>query len=138
MADENTYKNNLSMDDDDETQNAQAAQQDAEDNGADKDYEEIDEEPLQKPMERFFYHQRRALEETGKALDALLPPDFRSHSAAASQEFTRGFRVLVDAAIDELKRVSERSDDTQNEATDDDDDDTPSSTGKTKVKINVD
>jgi hypothetical protein len=136
MADENTYKNNLSMDDDDETQNAEAQ---TDDQNAQQDYEEIDEEPLQTPMERFFYHQRRALEETGRALDALLPPDFRSHSAAASQEFTQGFRVLVDAAIDELKRVSERSDQTQDETADDnDDDDTPSSTGKTKVKINVD
>jgi len=59
-------------------------------------------------MEQFFYHQRRALEETGKALEALLPPGFREHGSEALREFGRGFRILVDATIDELKRVSER------------------------------
>lgn len=92
------------------------------------------------PLEQFFYHQRRALEETGKALDALLPPGFKEHSAEASREFARGFRVLVDAAIDELKAVSEREEAKANTKTDDDDDDDdrPSSTGKTKVKVEVD
>lgn len=59
-------------------------------------------------MEQFLYHQRRALEETGKALEALLPPGFREHGSEALREFGRGFRILVDATIDELKRVSER------------------------------
>jgi len=97
-------------------------------------------EDAENPMERFFYHQRRALEETGKALEALLPPEFRKHGTEASKEFTKGFRVLVDAAIDELKKVSEREE-KANEADDDDandDDEPPSSTGKTKVKVKLD
>lgn len=107
---------------------------------------DIQEADLTSPMERFFYHQRRALEETGKALEALLPPGFREHSGEASREFTKGFRILVDAAIDELKKVSEKEDE-QTEALlndgmvddeDDDDDDRPSSTGKGKVKIDID
>lgn len=124
---DNEFKNNLSMDDG-------VPETEADTHAPESDFEEDD---VQTPMERFFYHQRRALEETGKALEALLPPDFRHHSATASQEFAKGFRVLVDAAIDELKRVSERSDDAEDEPQDDDDD-KPSTTGKTKVKVNVD
>lgn len=66
--------------------------------------QEVDEPEFETPMDRFFFHQRRALEETGKALEALLPPDFRSHAGEASKEFAKGFHVLVDAAIDELKK----------------------------------
>lgn len=104
-------------------------------------------EALNTPMDRFFFHQRRALEETGKALEALLPPDFRRHGGQASREFARGFRVLVDAAIDELKKVSEREDEDEDEDAsngpppDDsgnNDDDSPSTTGKTKVKVKLD
>ncbi len=104
------------------------------------------EDELENPMERFFYHQRRALEETGKALEALLPPDFRNHAGEASKEFAQGFRVLVDVAIDELKKVSEREeeektakktvDDTEGENSDDDD--PPATTGKTKVRVKLD
>lgn len=86
------------------------------------------------PIEEFLYHQRRALEETGKALEALLPEGFRTHGNNASKEFTRGFKVLVDAAMEEFKKASAKP---QDEAADNDDD-TPSTTGKTKVKVQVD
>ncbi|MCA9881652.1 MAG: hypothetical protein KC615_04995 [Anaerolineae bacterium] len=103
----------------------------------------IEEDAVDTPMERFFYHQRRALEETGKALEALLPPGFREHSGEASREFAKGFRILVDAAIDELKKVSEKEDpDTEERLAkleaEEDDDDRPSSTGSGKVKIDID
>ena len=108
--------------------------------------DDVTEDELYRPMEKFFYHQRRAMEETGRALEALMPPGFREHSTNASQEFTKGFRILVDAAIDELKRVSEREDtDAQQDADapdednkKDDDDDNNSSTGKNKVRVKVD
>ena len=101
------------------------------------------EEQFETAMDKFFFHQRRALEETGKALEALLPPDFRSHAGEASKEFGKGFRVLVDAAIDELKRVSEREEAAAakpktEEKKDDDDENTPPTTGKTKVKVKLD
>lgn len=96
--------------------------------------ENSEEEQLENPLEQFFYHQRRALEETGKALDALLPPGFKEHTSEAGREFTKGFKVLVDAAIDEMKKVSEKED----LQVDSDDDDKPSTTGKTKVKVQVD
>lgn len=82
------------------------------------------------PFEEFLYHQRRALEETGKALEALLPEGFRTHSSEATKEFTKGFRVLVDAAMDEIKKASQKT-----ETTDSDDD--VSTTGKAKVKVQV-
>jgi hypothetical protein len=92
--------------------------------------EEIGGEP-KTPLESFIFHQRKALEETGKALEALLPEGFREHGSEAGREFARSFKVLVDAAIDELRKVSEKADDEGGN-------DKPSTTGKTKVKVQVD
>jgi hypothetical protein len=107
--------------------------------------EELFEDEVDTPMERFFFHQLRALEETGKALEALLPPDFRNHAGEASKEFAKGFRILVDAAIDELKKVSEREEEEAKAAKGDvadddsnDDDEPPTTTGKTKVRVKLD
>lgn len=89
------------------------------------------EENPRNTFEEFLYHQRRALEETGKALEALLPEGFRTHSAEATREFTKGFRVLVDAAMDEIKKAAD------GHASSDAGDDDVSTTGKTKVKVQV-
>ena len=35
----------------------------------------------------FLEHQIKAAQETGHALNALIPPDFRTHSTEASREF---------------------------------------------------
>jgi hypothetical protein len=103
----------------------------------------------QTPLEQFLFHQRRALEETGKALESLLPPGFKEHTQAAGNEFANGFRVLVDAAIDEIKKASDSEDfksykrteqeqaATSSEDEDNDDDDTASS-GKGKIKVELD
>jgi hypothetical protein len=107
---------------------------------------QVNEEQFDTAMDKFFFHQRRALEETGKALEALLPPDFRSHAGEASKEFAKGFRVLVDAAIDELKKVSEREEvaaaakpkNEEKKEKDDDEDENRPTTGKTKVKVKLD
>src|SRR5512138_2720998 len=82
------------------------------------------------PLEAFIYHQRRALEEAGKAIDALLPDRFKEHGSVASQEFVKGFQVLVDAAITEIEKATS----TKVEEVGDDED-RPSTTGKTKVKV---
>ncbi len=79
------------------------------------------EEPVgdgsQTPLEQFIFHQRRGLEEFGKAMESLLPPRFKEHTQAAGNEFATGFRVLIDAAIDEIKKASEMEDhDAQGEA----------------------
>jgi hypothetical protein len=99
--------------------------------------ETMDEEESRTPFEGFVFHQRRALEETGKALEALLPEGFRTHGTNASKEFTEGFRVLIDAAMKELKKTRSG----EEPAGDTDEGDEPgaaSSTGKSKVKIPVD
>jgi hypothetical protein len=83
------------------------------------------------PLEEFVTHQRRAVEEMGKALEALLPEGFREHGSEASKEFAKGFKVLVDAAIGELEKVSKK---VEEEAGDSG---KSSTTGKTKVKVQV-
>jgi hypothetical protein len=110
--------------------------------------------PTGTPMERFFFHQRRALEETAKALESLLPPGFKEHATEASREFAKGFRILVDATIDELKKVSEKEEETVAEAADaaeatveaaveevieeeKKEENRKPTTGKTKVKVKV-
>jgi hypothetical protein len=102
------------------------------------------------PLEQFLFHQRRALEETGKALESLLPPGFKSHTQAAGSEFASGFRVLIDAAIDEIKNASEMEDPeaqaqaeqerqaSSNLSSDDSDDDDTADSGKGKIKVEVD
>lgn len=97
---------------------------------------ESSEEKPNNPVESFIYHQRRALEHTSKALEALLPEGFREHGATASKEFIKSFQVLVDAAIGEIEKATTRVQDVVEEAKDDDND-KPSTTGRTKVKVEV-
>ncbi|MDX2078072.1 MAG: hypothetical protein SFZ02_16700 [bacterium] len=85
-------------------------------------------------FETFLSHQKRALEETGKALEALLPEGFRVHGSNASKEFTKGFKVLVSAAMQELRKARKDEDDAEGVSGDDQ---PVSTTGKTKVKVKV-
>jgi hypothetical protein len=100
---------------------------------SDNHNETIDVEPeeVKKPLDQFVEHQRKAIDETAKAIEALLPEGFVKHGKEAQREFVAGFKVLVDAAIGEMEKLAKRSEP-------DDDDDRPSSTGKTKVKVQVD
>ncbi len=91
---------------------------------------------LQGAFQQFFDHQKKAFEEAGKAFEALLPEGFKEHSNAASEEFRRSIKVLVDATIDELEKVT-KQDEGVKEDSDDDDGPPSSSTGKTKVKVQV-
>lgn len=65
---------------------------------------------VENPLRVFLEHQKRALEETGKALDALLPEGFKKHGKEARREFLRGVTVLVDAAVVELEKASKEAD----------------------------
>jgi hypothetical protein len=56
------------------------------------------------PFDKFAEHQRKAAEEAGKALESLLPPEFKEHGRIAVEEFMEGFRVLFNAAVDEIKK----------------------------------
>ncbi|GIK29899.1 MAG: hypothetical protein IT298_07685 [Chloroflexi bacterium] len=94
-----------------------------------------DETNPRSPFEAFLFHQRRALEETGKALEALLPEGFREHGAQATREFTKGLRVLMEAAVEEVKKAAEK----RQQAEDEPGEAEPPSgtTGSTKVKVQV-
>ena len=85
-----------------------------------------------RPLDEFVDHQKRALDETGKAIESLLPPEFVKHAKEAQKEFVAGFKVLADTVIDEMEKVSKKT-----ESTASSDDDKPSTTGKTKVKVQV-
>ncbi len=86
------------------------------------------------PLEAFVSHQRKAFEEGAKAIESLLPEGFREHGKKAAEEFAAGFKVLVDAAIGEMEKIAK----TTEKDVADDDDDRPSTTGRSKVKVQVD
>jgi hypothetical protein len=94
------------------------------------------------PVEQFVDHQRKAIEETGKALESLLPEGFREHGKAAGKEFFKGVKVLVDAAANEVEKAGrelEKQFRTRQRAAQqgEGDEERPSSTGTTKVKVQV-
>ncbi len=92
---------------------------------------------LRDAFNSFLDHNRRAAEETGKAFDALIPDEFREHSAAARDELRKGLKVLVDATIDELEKMT-KIEPKEEKSEDSKDDEPPSSTtGRTKVKVQV-
>jgi len=92
------------------------------------------------PMGEFYQHQKRAFEETGKAVDSLFPPGFKEHGEQAGREFISGIKVLADAVIDGLQQASKDFDANlkRERPTKGDSGDHPSSTGTTKVKVQVD
>src|SRR5690349_11684369 len=53
-------------------------------------------------LEEFMEHQRKAFVEAGKAMLALLPQNFQSHSEAAIKEAIEGYRTLVNKTLDEV------------------------------------
>ncbi len=92
------------------------------------------------PFGEFVRHQRNAFDETIKAVDALFPKEFKDHSREAGREFTKGVKVLVDAVISELEKASREFDknfNAQRPAEGDTGSDRPSSTGSSKVKVQV-
>jgi len=93
---------------------------------------DVPEEEPKTPFEAFLYHQRRALEEAGKALEALLPEGFKEHSSSAGREFVKGMQVLVDAAIAEIEKATSKAEEEAEEVV------KPVTTGKAKVKVQVD
>ncbi len=109
------------------------------------DYEQTTENQIpvdekQDPFGAFVRHQRKAFEESSKALDALLPPAFKEHSAEARREFVKSVKVLVDAAISEMEKASrevEKNFNRQRPPEADDAADRPPTTGANKVKVQV-
>lgn len=95
------------------------------------------------PLNEFIEHQTRAVEAGMKAVEALLPEGFRDNAKVAGREFAAGFKVLVDAAIEGIEKVSkdvdermkaQRATHTAQEPTAEE---RQSTTGATKVKVQV-
>jgi hypothetical protein len=82
-------------------------------------------------FDSFIDHQKRAFEEASKAVEALIPPDARSHGRAAVNESIEGFRVLMNSLLDDLKTQVNHADDSAPAS------EAPKSTGKNKVKVEV-
>jgi hypothetical protein len=105
---------------------------DQEPNAANPEPEAANASSSKNPLEAFIEHQKKAAEETAKALNALIPPDFRTHGRAAKHEFLTSFKVLIEgvsAAVDhELHKMHTNKSEGN---------DGPSTTGKTKVKVEV-
>ncbi|GEM_PF-458587 len=94
----------------------------------------------QNPLDDFLQHQKRALEETGKAIESLFPEGFREHGKEAGKEFAKGMKILVDAVIGEVEKAAREIDKQMKQRQQSDaeaGDDKPSSTGATKVKVQV-
>jgi hypothetical protein len=94
-----------------------------------------------KPMfNAFVEHQAAAAREAAQALQALIPPDFRTHSRAARKEFLTSFKVLLDGVSEVVDREVEKARQASASKTDakkPDDSDKPPTTGKSKVKVEV-
>lgn len=52
----------------------------------------------------FVHHQRRAMEELGRAIEGLFPEDFKEHTKNAGKAFADSFRTLFDAAKEDVKK----------------------------------
>lgn len=83
------------------------------------------------PFRAFVKHQNKACEESAKALGALIPPDFRTHGRAAKEEFMLSFKVLIDGVSEMVDREVSKMRQAQQGGSG------PSTTGKTKVKVEV-
>jgi DNA polymerase III alpha subunit len=83
----------------------------------------------------FVEHQRRACEATKKALSALIPPDFKTYSEEARKEFFAAFKALIESAGAAVEAEMGKMGGTK--PGEDKGGSGPSTTGKTKVKVEV-
>jgi hypothetical protein len=83
------------------------------------------------PLYDFLDHQRKAADEACKAFESLIPPDFRTHSRAAREEFLLSFKVLVEGMAKLVDEELNRMRSTPSSGSG------PSTTGKTKVRVEV-
>jgi hypothetical protein len=68
---------------------------------------EIPAEPT--PFDDFVEHEKKALQEFGKAFAALLPEGLREHGDTAVREMVEGYRRLFNATLDDLVKLVERA-----------------------------
>jgi hypothetical protein len=84
------------------------------------------------PLKGFIKHQRVAAEEAAKALKGFIPPEVRTHGRVAKEEFLMSFKVLVEGVSEVVDREINKMQSNKSSAGN-----TSSTTGKTKVKVEV-
>lgn len=66
-------------------------------------------ETLERPLDQFVDHQRKAFTEASKAFGALLPKELREHGQSAVREMLEGYRTLFNATLDDLIKTLEKA-----------------------------
>lgn len=59
--------------------------------------------PVGEALDEFIDHQKKALEEAGKALESLIPEGVRTHGKSAVEEMLSGYRSLFNSIVDEVE-----------------------------------
>lgn len=59
-------------------------------------------------FDTFIEHQRKAISESGLAIESLLPEAFKEHSKTAVKETIEGYRELVNSVIDGVVETIEK------------------------------
>ncbi len=59
-------------------------------------------------FEEFVDHQKKAITEATKAVESLIPAEFKKHGEAALKEMVEGYRKLFNSAVDEIVAAIER------------------------------
>lgn len=94
---------------------------------------------LENVVKGFVDHQVNAAKEAVKAVDALLPEGFKQHAAESLKESVKSYKVLADAGLEVLNRAGKSVDEALKKAQENlkDDEERPSTTGATKVRVEV-
>lgn len=61
------------------------------------------------PFDEFVEHEKKAVQEFGKAFAALLPEGLRDHGETAVKEMVEGYRRLFNATLDDVIQRVERA-----------------------------
>jgi hypothetical protein len=64
--------------------------------------------PRNTALDAFLDHQRKAIEEARKAIEALLPGAVKEHGQAAFKEALEGYRNLFNSTLDEVIETVEK------------------------------
>jgi len=61
------------------------------------------------PFDEFVDHEKKALQELGKAFAAVIPEGVREHGESAVKEVVEGYRGLFNATLDDVIQRIERA-----------------------------
>jgi hypothetical protein len=62
----------------------------------------------EQPFTQFIEHQKKAITEIGRAINALIPEAAREHGDTALKEMVEGYRRLFNSTVDEIIKTVER------------------------------